>query len=97
MGMPSAFSASAADFSGMDGQRDLFISRVIHKAYVNVDEAGTEAAAATAITMSPTAVFDPNSPRSSKPIIRSSIYCRNSIGRHPVYGEISRADAVGPI
>ena len=66
MGMPSAFSASAADFSGMDGQRDLFISKVIHKAYVNVDEAGTEAAAATAITMSPTAVLRPKQPAEFK-------------------------------
>jgi len=48
MGMPIAFS-SAADFSGMTGNRDLFISAVIHKAFVSVDEAGTEAAAATAV------------------------------------------------
>ncbi len=40
MGMVSAFTPSSADFSGMDGQRDLFISRVIHKAYVSVDELG---------------------------------------------------------
>jgi serpin B len=50
MGMPVAFTADA-DFSGMDGKRDLFISAVIHKAFVSVDEAGTEAAAATAIIM----------------------------------------------
>jgi serpin B len=48
MGMPSAFS-SAADFSGMDGARDLQISEVLHKAYVFVDEEGTEAAAASAV------------------------------------------------
>ncbi len=48
MGMPDAFS-DAADFSGMTGNRDLSISEVIHKAFVSVDEAGTEAAAATAV------------------------------------------------
>jgi len=48
MGMPIAFSG-AADFSGMTGSPDLFISEVIHKAFVSVDEAGTEAAAATAV------------------------------------------------
>jgi serpin B len=50
MGMPVAFSADA-DFSGMTGNRDLFISDVIHKAFVSVDEAGTEAAAATVVIM----------------------------------------------
>jgi serpin B len=55
MGMPVAFS-SDADFSGMTGNRDLFISDVVHKAFVSVDEAGTEAAAATAVVMVMTAV-----------------------------------------
>ena len=50
MGMPDAFTG-AADFSGMTGSRDLFIADVIHKAFVTVDEAGTEAAAATAVVM----------------------------------------------
>jgi len=50
MGMPEAFSMDA-DFSGMDGTRDLFIRDVIHQAFVSVDEAGTEAAAATAVIM----------------------------------------------
>ena len=50
MGMPVAFSADA-DFSGMTGNKDLFISDVIHKAFVSVDEAGTEAAAASAVIM----------------------------------------------
>jgi len=50
MGMPAAFSG-AADFSGMTGTRDLYISKVLHKAFVSLDEAGTEAAAATAVIM----------------------------------------------
>jgi len=58
MGMPIAFSG-AADFSGMTGNRELFISDVIHKAFVAVDEAGTEAAAATAVIMELTAVPEP--------------------------------------
>ncbi|UCF44537.1 MAG: serpin family protein [Planctomycetota bacterium] len=55
MGMTDAFSGSA-DFSGMNGKRDLFISLVIHKAYVDVNEEGTEAAAATAVIINVTAV-----------------------------------------
>jgi serpin B len=50
MGMPAAFGGSA-DFSGMTGKRDFAISEVIHKAYIDVNEEGTEAAAATSVTM----------------------------------------------
>jgi len=55
MGMPVAFS-SDADFSGMTGKRDLYIADVVHKAFISVDEAGTEAAAATAVVMELTAL-----------------------------------------
>jgi serpin B len=50
LGMKSAF-GSGADFSGMNGKRNLFISAVQHEAFVRVDEKGTEAAAATAVAM----------------------------------------------
>jgi serpin B len=55
LGMPAAFTGRA-DFSGMTGSKDLFISDVLHKAFVSVDEEGTEAAAATAVVMKLSAV-----------------------------------------
>ena len=55
MGMPVAFS-DKADFSGMTGNRELAITDVLHKAFVSVDEAGTEAAAATAVVVGLTSV-----------------------------------------
>jgi serpin B len=55
MGMPIAFSG-AADFSGMTGTPDLCISEVLHKAFVSVNETGTEAAAATAVIVGETAI-----------------------------------------
>ena len=52
MGMTSAFSQTA-DFSLMSKSEDLMISEVIHQAFVDVDEKGTEAAAATAVVITP--------------------------------------------
>ncbi|MCM2465718.1 serpin family protein [Methanoculleus oceani] len=49
MGMPTAFANDAADLSGMDGTRDLFVTGVFHKAFIDVNEEGTEAAAATGV------------------------------------------------
>jgi serpin B len=47
--MPTALDENKADLSGMTAQEHLFISRVQHQAMISVDEAGTEAAAATAV------------------------------------------------
>jgi serpin B len=58
MGMTAAFESAQADFSGIDGGRDLFIAAAVHKAYVDVDEKGTEAAAATGISMGVTSAPD---------------------------------------
>jgi serpin B len=49
MGMPSAFDPSVADFSEMNGRRDLFVGTVVHQGFVEVNEEGTEAAAATGV------------------------------------------------
>ena len=76
LGMPTAFtpydpmgSEVTADFSGMDGTRDLFISAVIHKAYINVDEKGTEAAAATGVVLRATSAMPSNVFRADHPFI----------------------------
>jgi len=69
MGMSDAFSPKLADFSGISGSKGLFISSVFHKAWVDVAEEGTEAAAATAtqVALSGTEV----KPRPRPPIFRA--------------------------
>ena len=66
--MQTAFS-DTADFSGMDGQRDLFIQDVLHKAFVSVDEAGTEAAAATAVLVGTTSMPESATMMINRPFI----------------------------
>jgi serpin B len=74
MGMPTAFTlgidfGGEADFSGMTGNKRLNIDEVIHQAFVEVNEEGTEAAAATAVVMQsstimprPTPIFKADHP-----------------------------------
>ena len=63
MGMPDAFDFAKADFSGMNGGKErLAISVVVHKAFVAVDEEGTEAAAATGVAVTRTAALKPAPP-----------------------------------
>ncbi|MHC4623630.1 MAG: serpin family protein [Planctomycetota bacterium] len=70
MGMTDAFTPRA-DFSGISGNRNLFISAVIHKAYVDVNEEGTEAAAATAVGIKLTSIGPRQTPvfRADHPFI----------------------------
>ena len=70
MGMTRAFTPGEADLSGMSSEGELFLSAVIHKAFVDVNEEGTEAAAATGVVVKAAAV-DPRSRRCSGPITRS--------------------------
>jgi serpin B len=59
LGVASAFTPGQADFSGIDGGHDLLLSNLLHKAYVEVNEEGTVAAAATGATLSSFAVETP--------------------------------------
>ena len=61
MGMETPFSGSA-DFSGINGAGGIFISRVLHKTYLKMDEEGTEAAGVTAVEISVTSVTEPQFP-----------------------------------
>lgn len=71
MGMPISFS-NVADFSGIDGTKKLKIGDAIHKAFVEVNEEGTEAAAAAAVIMVMKASVD-------KPKKNCNLPCRLSI------------------
>jgi serine protease inhibitor len=69
MGMGIAFVSGKADFSGMREQNDLNISQVRHKAFVEVNEEGTEAAAATSVGVELSAAFQPFSFKADHPFL----------------------------
>ena len=56
LGMPDAFDSAKADFSGMTGSGQLMIGSILHQATIDVNEEGTEAAAATMVGMSLTSM-----------------------------------------
>jgi serpin B len=86
LGMASAFS-DTANFSGIDGALDLRIKEVYHKAYVAVDEAGTTAAAATAVTVTASAVpLPPTIVNVNRPFI--FLICDDSTGAVLFMGEV---------
>jgi serpin B len=69
LGMKSAFDPYAADFSGINSSEGLYVSDVFHKAFINVDETGTEAAAATAVVVGVTAIEVPQEFRADHPFL----------------------------
>ncbi len=62
LGIVDAFDPSLADFSGIEASRQFFVAGVLHKAFIAVDESGTEAAAATAVTLDTNGI--PTTPKS---------------------------------
>ena len=96
MGMPMAFSAGA-DFSGMTGKKDLCISEIIHQAFINVDELGTEAAAATAVVMKG-ALATPPRPSKVFKADHPFIFCikDNATGSILFMGKIMKPNASTP-
>uniref|UniRef100_A0A8C0D9L3 Serpin domain-containing protein n=1 Tax=Balaenoptera musculus TaxID=9771 RepID=A0A8C0D9L3_BALMU len=69
LGMVDAFNTEKADFSGMTGTRDLVVSKVLHKSFVEVNEEGTEAAAASGIVLGLTSPGIPDSFRCDHPFL----------------------------
>ena len=77
MGMGDAFSAGLADFSAMGTSPDgpLYISRVLHRTHLTLDERGTRAGAATAVEMDAGSAFEPASVYLTRPFLYLLIDC----------------------
>jgi serpin B len=69
MGMTAPFDSGTADFSGITGKRELYISEALHRANITVDEKGTEAAAATALLMPESGRPEPTQMTADRPFI----------------------------
>lgn len=69
MGIIDAFSPGSADFSGMDGTNNLFISKALHQSYIDVNEEGTEAAAATTIIVELTSIPEQKEFKADHPFV----------------------------
>jgi serpin B len=67
--MTDAFDSQAADFSGLDGEHGLYVSDVLHKGFVAIDENGTEAAAATAVVVGDSAAPEPATLAVDRPFV----------------------------
>ena len=76
MGIEDAFSRARADFSAMGsyGNERLFISRVVHKTFIAVDERGTKAGAATAVMAAPTSAEMPPAETKTVRLDRPFVY-----------------------
>jgi serpin B len=75
LGMTDAFDGGKADFSGIDGSRELAISFVAHQTLVDIDEQGTEAAAATAVGIARTSIeIEPEVVRVDRPFVFAVIH-----------------------
>jgi serpin B len=68
-GMAAAFSDTSADFSGITDEANLYISSVQHKTFVQVDEEGTEAAAATGVEAKATSAVQPHTVTVDRPFL----------------------------
>ncbi|KAK2160687.1 hypothetical protein NP493_1631g00031 [Ridgeia piscesae] len=69
LGMTDAFVPNLADLSGIDGTRKLLVSAAVHEAYVDVNEEGTEAAAATGVGISVTSIQIPKTFKADHPFL----------------------------
>jgi serpin B len=95
MGMVDAFNDSKANFAGMDGRPDwLYIGAVLHKAFVDVNEEGTEAAAATAVVMKARAMpAPPPTFRADHPFL--FLICENQTGSILFMGRVNDPTKTG--